>query len=158
MFVIVVFAVMFIFSISIIFWGSTSVVFSAESQNVYGIQEQKVHDPGLKVEKVYDGLEYPTSMTFIGPDDILVTEKDKGTVQRIIDGKKLPQPVFDAAVANENERGLLGIVYMNSKGSSHVYLYFTESDNNNDDSDYCPEIISCMYGNDPLGADYTDTI
>ena len=128
MVVIVVFAVMFIFSILIIFWDSTSVVFSAESQIVYGIKEQKVHDPSLKVEKVYDGLEYPTSMTFIGPGDILVTEKDKGTVQRIIDGKSLPQPVFDAAVANENERGLLGIVYMNnSKGSPHVYLYFTES-------------------------------
>ena len=77
MVVIVVFAVMFIFSILIIFWNSTSAVFSAESQIVYGIKEQKVHDQSLKVESVYDGLEYPTSMTFIGPGDILVTEKDK---------------------------------------------------------------------------------
>jgi Glucose/sorbosone dehydrogenases len=149
----VVLVAMLIFFISIIFLGPTSVLFRGESKIVYGIQEQKVQDHRLKVETVYEGLEYPTSMTFIGSGDILVTEKDKGTVQRIIDGKKLPQPVFDAAVANENERGLLGIIYTkNSKGSPHVYLYFTESTNNKDDSDYCPEIIFCIDGNDPYGA------
>lgn len=30
----------------------------------------------LDVEIVYNGVEQPTSMTFIGPDDILVLEKD----------------------------------------------------------------------------------
>ena len=48
-----------------------------------------VKDPNLKVELVLDGLELPTSMVFLGPNDILVLEKDKGTVQRIVNGNRL---------------------------------------------------------------------
>ena len=48
-------------------------------------------------------------MEFLGPSDIIVLEKNKGTVMRIVDGKILPQPLLDVAVANENERGLLGL-------------------------------------------------
>jgi hypothetical protein len=33
------------------------------------------NNPGLKVEEVSDGLDFPTSMAFLGPDDILVLEK-----------------------------------------------------------------------------------
>jgi len=44
-------------------------------------------DSNLKVEQVFRGLDFPTTMAFLGPDDILVLEKDKGTVQRITDGK-----------------------------------------------------------------------
>lgn len=133
-------------------WDSIRIPFITGAQIVNGLEEQKVQDDKLKVETVYEGLDYPTSMAFIGSDDILVTEKDKGTVQRVVDGKKMPEPIFDAAVANENERGLLGIVYKNNSNVPYVYLYFTQSHNNNDDSDYCPKIISCRYGNDPLGA------
>ena len=48
-------------------------------------------------------------MAFLGPDDILVLEKDNGTVQRIVNGKMLPEPVLDVNVANKFERGMLGI-------------------------------------------------
>ncbi|HYV52936.1 MAG TPA: hypothetical protein VE971_06540, partial [Candidatus Eisenbacteria bacterium] len=37
-------------------------------------------DPHLMVEAVFKGLRYPTSMAFLGPNDILFTEKDAGTV------------------------------------------------------------------------------
>ena len=40
-------------------------------------------NPHLKAEVVSRGLRYPTSMTFLGPNDILVTEKDAGTVRRV---------------------------------------------------------------------------
>ncbi|MFL6393446.1 MAG: PQQ-dependent sugar dehydrogenase, partial [Nitrososphaeraceae archaeon] len=68
-----------------------------------------VNDPNLKVEQVFKGLRFPTKMAFLGPDDILVLEKDNGTVQRIVNGKMLPEPVLDVNVANKFERGLLGI-------------------------------------------------
>ena len=42
-----------------------------------------VNDPKLKVEVVFEGLHFPTSMAFLGPADILVTEKNDGTVQRL---------------------------------------------------------------------------
>jgi aldose sugar dehydrogenase len=69
----------------------------------------RVNDPNLKVEKVFEGLKFPTKMAFLGPNDILVLEKDNGTVQRIVNGKMLPEPVLDVNVANKFERGMLGI-------------------------------------------------
>ncbi|HET6799720.1 MAG TPA: hypothetical protein VFH25_04085, partial [Nitrososphaeraceae archaeon] len=45
-----------------------------------------ITDPNLKVELIVQGLDLPTTMAFLGPDDILVLEKDKGTVQRIVNG------------------------------------------------------------------------
>src|SRR5918994_2536107 len=45
-----------------------------------------VADPYLKVELIVDGLHLPTAMAFLGPDDFLVLEKDKGTVLRVTNG------------------------------------------------------------------------
>jgi glucose/arabinose dehydrogenase len=64
----------------------------------------KLTDSLLKVEEVVTGLDTPTTMAFLGPNDILVLEKDKGTVQRIIDGKLAGQPLLDVNVANSVER------------------------------------------------------
>jgi glucose/arabinose dehydrogenase len=46
-------------------------------------------DPHLRVEAVFKGLRYPTSMAFLGPNDILFTEKDAGTVRRVVNGTEL---------------------------------------------------------------------
>ena len=35
-----------------------------------------VNDDNLTVEKITEGLDFPTSMSFIGNNDILVTEKE----------------------------------------------------------------------------------
>src|SRR5258708_1475253 len=43
-----------------------------------------VLDPNLAVRKVAFGLNQPTSMAFIGTNDILVLEKATGKVQRVI--------------------------------------------------------------------------
>ena len=48
-------------------------------------------------------------MAFLAPNDILVLEKNTGKVDRIVNGRLLPNPVLDVAVANYIERGLLGI-------------------------------------------------
>src|SRR6266498_4615513 len=63
----------------------------------------KLPDSHLKVEEVVTGLDTPTTMAFLGPNDILVLEKDKGTVQRIIDGKLAGKPLLDVNVANSVE-------------------------------------------------------
>ena len=49
-------------------------------------QPMVVKDPNLKVELFEQGLRSPTSMAFLGPNDILVLEKDDGTIHRIING------------------------------------------------------------------------
>jgi hypothetical protein len=40
----------------------------------------------------------------LGPDDILVLEKNNGIVRRIVNGAMLPEPLLDVSVANKNER------------------------------------------------------
>ncbi|HTH21205.1 MAG TPA: PQQ-dependent sugar dehydrogenase, partial [Nitrososphaeraceae archaeon] len=83
-------------------------------------------DPHLKVEQVTEGLDTPTTMAFLGPNDILVLEKDKGTVQRIVNGKISDQPLLDVSVANSVERCLCGIAVSKHNSTTYVFLYYTE--------------------------------
>jgi glucose/arabinose dehydrogenase len=86
-----------------------------------------VKDSNLKAELVVQGLEHPTTMAFLGPDDILVLEKYKGTVKRIVNGQVLPA-LLEVNVAKAWERGMLGIaVSKNITGYTFVFLYFTEA-------------------------------
>src|SRR5919112_836540 len=89
-----------------------------------------IHDPNLKVELIVQGLDLPTTMAFLGPNDILVLEKDKGTVQRIVNGKILPEPLLDVNVATSVERCMCGIALssQSNTGLTYVFLYFTEAE------------------------------
>ena len=89
-----------------------------------------INDPNLKVELMVQGLDLPTTMAFLGPNDILVLEKDKGTVQRIVNGKILPEPLLDVNVATSVERCMCGIAVSKSDttGITYVFLYFTEAE------------------------------
>ena len=71
-------------------------------------------------------------MAFLGPDDILVLEKNTGTIVRIVDGDLVKNPLLNFAVAQGVEYGVLGIAIAkntNNYGSRNVFLYYTESDN-----------------------------
>jgi hypothetical protein len=60
------------------------------------------NNSNLKIETVFKGdLESPTSMAFLGPNDILVLEKNAGAVQRIVNGNMLPKPVLKVPIANK---------------------------------------------------------
>src|ERR687885_746477 len=101
-------------------------------------------DPNLKVEVVSKGLKSPTSMAFLGPNDILVLEKNNGTVQRIVNGVMLPKPLLDVNVATWNERGMLGIAVAkntttSTNSTTYVFLYYTESSGGKDGDDDCPK-------------------
>jgi len=78
-------------------------------------------------------------MAFLAPNDILVLEKNTGKVDRIVNGKLLPNPVLDVAVANYIERGLLGIAIsptiLSPDGKRYVYLYYTQAGNDTTDGD-----------------------
>src|SRR5918995_5781209 len=97
-------------------------------------------------------------MAFLGPDDILVLEKNEGTVKRIVNGTVLSEPLLDVNVANKNERGMLGIAIdpeppfnqtkenktQNQKTNNlYVFLYYTESINEDGDD--------VTNNNEPLG-------
>lgn len=123
-------------------------------------QGPKIHnDSNLKVEVVSTGeIKFPSSMAFLAPNDILVLEKNEGTVKRIKDGNVLSEPLLDVNVGNKNERGMLGIAVDNQQsfdksekeqtnnktsGSAYVFLYYTQSEDK-DGSD-------AAEGKEPLG-------
>ena len=85
-------------------------------------------DPNLKVETVVSGLDLPTSMAFLGPNDFLVLEQHKGTVQRVTDGKILDKPLLNVNVSSEFFQGMLGIaVAKHTGGPTYVFLCFTQA-------------------------------
>jgi len=97
-----------------------------QSEGYSLIKEDKlpvVRDASYEVEVFVSGLEWPTTMTFIG-DDILVLEKNSGNIRLIKDGQLAKEPVMNFNVDWLAEKGMLGIT---SAGST-VYLYLTEVD------------------------------
>jgi aldose sugar dehydrogenase len=114
-----------------------------------------IDDPNLKLELVSNGLKLPTQIAFIGPDDILVLEKDTGIVKRIVNGTILEEPLLDVNVATAFERGLIGIAIAKNyngtmqRNSNIVYLYYTESEQ--DAKDECFSTHACSEENKPLG-------
>jgi glucose/arabinose dehydrogenase len=90
-------------------------------------------DPNLRVRTVADGLDQPTSMAFLGPNEFFVLEKATGQVKWVVNGVK--STVLDLAVNFGSERGLLGIaLHPNFPASPYVYLYWTESSITNTDT------------------------
>jgi glucose/arabinose dehydrogenase len=97
-------------------------------------------DPNLKLELVTSGLDFPTTMAFLGPDDFLILEKS-GTVKRVTNGQVLDKPLLQVDVNVKDERGLLGIAINGKKENSsnstssnptnnkdithNVFLYYT---------------------------------
>lgn len=100
-----------------------------------------INDTKLKIETVVTGLNLPTSMSFLGRNDILVLEKNNGTVKRVVNGSVMPYPLLEANVATQGERGLLGIAITKNQNAmdaisteasirndvTYVFLYYTEN-------------------------------
>jgi glucose/arabinose dehydrogenase len=86
-----------------------------------------IFDPDLKTELVSRGLESPTSMAFLAPNDILILEKNEGTVRRVMNGTLLPEPLLKVPVSSPGERGMLGIdiAKQENENITYVFLYFT---------------------------------
>jgi glucose/arabinose dehydrogenase len=92
----------------------------------------QVVDPNLTVRTVVSGLNSPVAFVFLGPNDMLVTEKPTGRVQRVTNGV-IQSTVLDLAVNSGSERGLLGITLDPEFPSNPwVYLYWTESQSGTD--------------------------
>jgi aldose sugar dehydrogenase len=97
-------------------------------------------DPTLKIELVASGLDFPTTMAFLGPDDFLILEKNTGNVKRFVNGTLVEKPLLHVVSSIKDERGLLGIAisekdkndYKNvltvpNKDVTHnVFLYYIE--------------------------------
>jgi aldose sugar dehydrogenase len=107
-------------------WYYISPVFSRAKIT---IETQNITDSSLKSQLITQGLRAPSAMAFIGPNDILVTEKNTGNVQRIANGTISSQPLLHVDTTKKDERGLLGIATSinNESKKTFVFLYFTEA-------------------------------
>ena len=85
-----------------------------------------LHDETLAVDLVAEGLDSPTSMSFIDNGSILVLEKNSGRVRIVSDGKLLNEPVIEIEVAEGAEQGLLGIATWKEVNDTSVFLFLTE--------------------------------
>ena len=118
--------------------------------NIYAQQNQNQHqplaaenitlyDPNLKIELVASGLDFPTTMAFLGPDDFLILEKNTGYVKRFVNGTQVEKPLLHVNTNIKDERGLLGIAVSekknfndnpffieNKKITHNVFLYYIE--------------------------------
>jgi glucose/arabinose dehydrogenase len=117
----------------------------------------RVVDPSLHVELVVDGLELPTSMAFLDNDTIVVLEKNSGQAKMIKNGELQEEPLIDANVSTQGERGMLGIATAQEEERSKdtlVFLYFTEANSSElEGRDHCPGewFPDCEIENEPLG-------
>jgi aldose sugar dehydrogenase len=109
-----------------------------------------VRDSNLEVQTVTTGLSLPTSMAFLGPNDILVLEKETGMVKRIKDGIVLPRPLLDINVATESERGMLGIGVLKLQSNHYyVFLYYTKAQSSDGGTPIANQLVRYLLINHP---------
>jgi glucose/arabinose dehydrogenase len=97
-----------------------------QSQAAHAAGPTMLH-PLLSVRPVVAGLAQPTSIAFLGQNDLLVLEKATGQVKRVTNGA-VAGAVLDLAVNSASERGLLGIaLHPRFPTTPFVYLFWTES-------------------------------
>ena len=104
---------------------------SLYGQNIFAYGQEttelpQVNDTNLQIQEYSSGFKFPTGMNFLGPDDILVIEKNTGVVKEIKNGTVVGT-VLDVNVANVSERGLLGIAI--AREPKYVFLFYTETEN-----------------------------
>ena len=75
-------SILILVSIIIISVGYVSSIYA----KVKSYSDISLTDPTLKIQPIAAGFEFPTGMAFVGPNDILVIEKNTGNVIRIQNG------------------------------------------------------------------------
>ena len=115
---------MFTFLAMLLYWSySCSIRCEVNARPKIAAQGPTINDPSLKAELVSQCLKGPTSIIFLGPNDIVVTEKNTGIVQRIDNRKgNLSMPLVHLNVSTSDERGLLGIAVSNNKKDAYCNL------------------------------------
>jgi len=98
------------------------------NQSKPSVLELSLSDSTLRVEEVAKGFDFPTSLAFLGKDDIILLEKDIGNVIRLLNGNVTHQ-LLHIDVSFRDERGLLGLALLQN-GSSNaknpfVFVYYT---------------------------------
>jgi len=81
----------------------------------------------FKIQLVQAGLNFPTKMTFVDEETILVAQKADGKVMVIKNWELQTEPALDLNVESGWERGFSGLASIKSQNQTFVFAYFTES-------------------------------
>lgn len=84
-------------------------------------------DPNLQIKLFQTGLDFPTKMTFVDDETILVAQKYSGKVAVIKNFELQNYDALDLNVEASRERGLIGLDSTNLNGEIIVFVYYTES-------------------------------
>jgi len=109
------------------------VIFAISSLG-FAYAEPVAVEANLRIQHIFSGQFKPSNMAFVGPDDILVLDRNEGKAYRITGGIMASEPVLDVDIATVGYRGMLGIDTLKRESSNYVFLYYTES-NGKDGSD-----------------------
>jgi aldose sugar dehydrogenase len=127
-----------------------SMSYSQNEGLLFGSTVPKIDDRNLKIVEVVHGLYLPARIAFLGVNDILVIEKNNGTVNRIVNGTILDHPLLDVNVANQEERGLVGIAVSKNEAGTYVFLYYTEAESKDDGKVLGNRLYRYEFSNDKL--------
>ena len=108
-------------------------VTATNPQSTQSISQPSLTDTKLRIEEVAEGFDFPTSMAFLGKNDVILLEKNTGNVIRLLNGNVTHQ-LLHIDVSFRDERGLLGLALLQN-GSSNtkntfVFVYYT----------HCPKV------------------
>lgn len=85
-------------------------------------------DPNYKVDTIATGLAIPIGFEFLGPNDLIVCEKNTGLVKRFVNSVYVGN-VLDLPVQFSGERGLMGIALdPQFTTNGYAYVYYCRSD------------------------------
>ncbi|HEY7226964.1 MAG TPA: PQQ-dependent sugar dehydrogenase [Nitrososphaeraceae archaeon] len=98
------------------------------NQSTTPVTQPILTDTNLRIEEVAEGFDFPTSVDFLGKNDIILLEKNTGNVIRLLNGNVTHQ-LTHIDVSFRDERGLLGLALLEN-GSSNakntfVFVYYT---------------------------------
>jgi len=133
-------SILVILSFPVIFFSFCNIYAQQTKQQPLSEENIILYDPNLKIELVASGLDFPTTMAFLGPDDFLILEKNTGNVKRVTNGILIEKPLLHVNTNIKDERGLLGIAVSekkkefydnpfsveNKKLTHNVFLYYIE--------------------------------
>ena len=126
----------------------TNVAFSSEEGEIYG------NDTRIKIEPVYHGLKFPTAIAFLGPNDMLVLQRDNNSIMRIVNGQMLDEPVLDLGNTTKISCMCDIAILHNDNGTSYAFLYYILAKVTEDDG--TTKVVNSLYRYDITNGKFTN--
>jgi aldose sugar dehydrogenase len=114
------------------------VSFSSEDGEIYG------NNMRIKIKPIYDGLNSPTAIAFLGSNDMLILERTNNKIMRIVNGQMLDEPALDLGNTIRNMTCMCGIaIQQNDNGTSYAFVYIHQGEVTEDDG--ITKVVNRLY-------------